>query len=148
MKKTTETIIRTEDIELNFFAVRSKDGKWLKKKRHNLYNGTIDTSGSWTTDITEAKVYTKIGPARSQITFWKTNYPQYGTPDLVHITTAKCNFIDETNRIEKSVYAAKAKRIKYSLNIALRNQSKDIEYIQTLKRELGELEKNYNQHKK
>lgn len=113
MKKVN--IIKEEVLDLNFYAVRSKDGKWLKaKKAYNSY-GSSGGGDSWTDDIAKAKIYSKPGPAKSQITFWATNYPTYGVPDLVMITTGKCVFLDQAERVAKAVVdkarAAKKKEI-------------------------------------
>ena len=61
---------------LTIYAVRSKDGKYLRST--GLKGGE-----HWVEDITQARLWSNIGPAKSQITFWAKNYPQYGTPQLI-----------------------------------------------------------------
>lgn len=90
------------EVELNFYAVRSKDGKFLRAKKHSMY-GNFDKGKSWTDNISEAKIYSKPGPARSQCTWWATNYPEFGAPDLVFITTGKCLIVNEDVRVEKAM---------------------------------------------
>lgn len=58
---------KVENLNLNFYTVRSQDGKWLRAKRHG-YN-SFDSNGSWTEDLAEAKIYSKPGPAKTQVTF-------------------------------------------------------------------------------
>ena len=69
----------TIDIELeqiSFFAIRTKgpEGKWYAKKR-------------WTTDLRQARMYGKIGPAKRMVTeigTWNTRYDKLATiPDIV-----------------------------------------------------------------
>lgn len=95
-KKTEEFIIsKTETVELNFYAIRNQEGRWFRSKG---YGGS---GNSWVNDISNAKIYGKPGPAKAQVTFWATNYPQYGVPDLVQITTGSCNYLDQKERVAK-----------------------------------------------
>lgn len=101
-KKEEKFIVKKiENIELNFYTVRSQDGKWLRAKKHG-YN-SFDTSGSWTENISEAKIYGKPGPAKNQVTFWAKNYPTFGIPDLVLISSGECKFLDQEDRVKKAI---------------------------------------------
>lgn len=85
------------DMELKLYVVRSKDGKYFKSKGYGGYGD------SWKDDINQAKIYTKPGPARAQVTFWATHYPKFGTPDLVELVVTEDNMriVDEGNRMDK-----------------------------------------------
>lgn len=106
------------EVNLNFYTVRSKDGKFLRAKKHGMY-GNFDTSGSWTENLSEAKIYAKPGPARSQCTWWSKNYPSFGTPDLVLITTGKCFIINEDEKIAEKKRKAAIQKAKNSLRRAI-----------------------------
>lgn len=69
---------------LVLYAVRSQDGKWFRAKGYGGYGE------SWVDDLTSAKLYTKIGPARSRVTYWAREWPDYGIPEIVelHVTKA------------------------------------------------------------
>lgn len=84
-------------MENKFYAVRSKDGKYFKSKGYGGYGN------SWRDNLNEAKIYPKPGPARAQITFWATNYPEYGVPDLVEfvIRPEDIRVVDEVGRLDK-----------------------------------------------
>jgi hypothetical protein len=101
MKKEDEVIIKTETVDLNFYTVRSQDGKWLKKKP-SYYHGS-NGSGSWTNDISEARIYSSTRGPKSQITWWTKNYPKYGVPYLVKITSGTCAYIDQEKRVSDSI---------------------------------------------
>jgi len=92
-KEEVFKILKTENISLNFYAVRSKDGKWLR---------TTGQGGGrhWVDELSEAKIYGRPGPAKAQVTFWGTNYPEFGVPDLVQITSGTCNYLDQSDRVE------------------------------------------------
>jgi hypothetical protein len=144
------------EVELNFYTVRSKDGKFLRSKKHGFY-GNFDTSGSWTENISEAKIYAKPGPARSQCTWWSKNYPSFGTPELVLITTGKCFIINEDEKIAEKKRKAAVQKAEKSLRNAiyyqeahaakvklLRGDGKDPETLR-LKKAVESLEKEVQQ---
>ena len=126
-KKETIITVSTIDVELNFYAVRSKDGKWLRSKG---YGGGGE---SWVTDITKAKIYGKIGPARAQVTFWAKNYPDFGIPDIVHISTGKCHILDESDRVKKAIAKIAKDEAQWQINY-LKGQ---IEYYTRKSQEYG-----------
>lgn len=79
------------------YAVRSQDGKFFRSKG---YGGG---GASWVDGLDKAKIYGSIGPARSRVTFWATNYPKFGTPEIVEITVTDSNiraFVEE-DRVKK-----------------------------------------------
>ena len=81
---------------LEFYMVRSQDGKWLRSKGYNAMGD------NWVDDIKKAKVWNKIGPARAQVTFWSTSYPSYGVPEIVVLKATIHSVIDEKSRVEKA----------------------------------------------
>lgn len=82
---------------LELFLIRSQDGQWFRAKG---YGGG---GNSWVGDITKARIYVNIGYARRQVTFFATNYPQHGVPDIVRINALEGEVIDESKRVEKAV---------------------------------------------
>lgn len=84
-------------VDLQFFAVRSKDGKWLRAKG---YSGSGE---SWVTDISKAKIYGKIGPARAQVTFWSKHYPEYKIPEIVRFNVLTGEILNEEDRVKESI---------------------------------------------
>ena len=138
MSKKEEYIIKkTEEVNLNFYAVRSQDGKWFRSK------GLYGNGDSWVDDLTKAKIYSKPGPAKSQITFWAKNYPEYGIPDLVRITTGVCEFLDQTDRVTDRVKKIKIKELEdkirnsqYRINNYFQKTKWDKEYIEKEKVEI------------
>lgn len=84
-------------MELKLYVLRSKDGKYFKSK------GYQGIGASWRDEIGDAKVYAKPGPARSQVTWWATHFPQFGVPDLLEITITEDNIkvLNETSRVDK-----------------------------------------------
>jgi len=81
---------------LKFYAVRSQDGKWFRRK------GLGGSGDSWVDELTKARIYNKPGPARAQISWWFSNYPSYGCPDLVVFTASISETINEEERLLKA----------------------------------------------
>ena len=105
-------------VQMTFYGIRSsKDGKWLRAKG---YSGSGD---NWVDDIKNSKIYGKIGPARSQVTFWANKHPSYGVPELVELIVEKGIVVNEQSRVEK----AKKKKQQEILNRKVRQQKYEIE---------------------
>ena len=86
----------TEYNKLELYIVQNREGKFFRAKGYGGYGDT------WVTDINKAKVYTKIGQARSRVTWFNNNYPEFGVPLLVKLTVGGHEVIDETERVMKA----------------------------------------------
>lgn len=62
---------------MNLYVLRNKAGQFFKSKGFGGYGP------SWREKLEDAKFYTKIGPAKAQVTYWFKNHPQFGCPDLL-----------------------------------------------------------------
>ena len=82
---------------IDLYVVRSKVGKFFRARGQSGYGE------SWVTDIQNAKVYGKIGPARAQVTYWATAHPKYGVPDILKLEVTGLEVLDETARVEKAL---------------------------------------------
>jgi hypothetical protein len=116
-------------ISLNFsvFAVRSHDGKWFRAKGQNGYGD------SWVSDIKTAKIYGKIGPARSCVTFWTNKYPNIPSPVIVEIVADKGIVHDEQKRLEKvkiKKLEEEQKRIKRNYQEQVKRAARDLQNAQ------------------
>lgn len=136
-KKDVFIVSKTEEITLNFYAVRNRDGKWFRSK------GLYGSGNSWVENLIQAKIYSTPGPAKSQITFWAKNYPEFGVPDLVRITTGVCEYLDQTERVKESILKIKQKEItnninktEYRINNYLQKNKWDQDYIKMEKENL------------
>lgn len=141
MAKEEFKIIKTEKVDLNFYAVRSQDGKWFRSKGQHSYRPS-----SWVDNITEAKIYSKPGPAKAQVTFWAKNYPEFGVPHLVRITTGECQYLDQGERVTKVLFkmAESDKRrqiesLERSINNYIQRGSETNKIVEVYKKQLEEL---------
>jgi hypothetical protein len=106
--------------ELALFAVQNNQGQWFRAKGFGGHGNT------WVDDFQKAKVYPKIGQARSRITFFATNYPTYPAPKLVKLVISEVMVIDETDRVEK----AKKKRVNREARQELRRKQYSLKLAQ------------------
>lgn len=97
---------------LELFIVKSKDGKYFRSKGYNGYGD------SWVDSISKAKIYSKIGSARSQVTFWASHYPEYGIPDIVLLTISESKILNEEERVKKAIRKIKKNEIEYKIRSA------------------------------
>jgi glutamate formiminotransferase len=93
---------------LTFYAVRSKDGKYLRTTGLGGGNHWVDT-------LEKAKVWTKIGPAKSQVTFWAGNYPEFGVPDIIPLVATAGEPINQDDRVSKALKKKKIEELKREL---------------------------------
>jgi hypothetical protein len=110
---------------LVLYAVRNKEGKWFRRKGFGGYGDT------WVEDFYKARVYAKVGGARSVVSWFASHHPAYGVPDLVALEISSVRVIDEKARVE----AARQKK-------ALQQRAGELRHRQgELRRAEGNLEK-------
>lgn len=121
--------IELEKIELELYAVCNKDGEFMRSKG---YGG----SGSkWVDDIKKARIYPRIGTARSQVTYWAKHYPEYDTPKIVKLLVTGLEIVDETERISK----AQRTKAKADLEFQLKNIKHQLELKKGLQKKEKEI---------
>lgn len=134
---TEEQLIQEEAEEtgLKMYAVRNKDGLWFRRKGYGGYGE------SWVPDLDSARIYTKPGGARSQITWWGKKYPEYGVPRLVVFSVAGVQIIDETARVLGKKKAEEERQARLKVERHQREVEEAQRDLERAKRKLAELEK-------
>jgi len=119
-----------EEIPLNIsvYLVRNKKGKWFRAK------GMKGDGDSWVKEPEKARIYTKIGSARSCVTWWTKRFPEYGIPDIVEIKATTGVILDETSRVKKSIDRIKRQEEEYDR----RRKENDVEYLKKTLKETQE----------
>lgn len=90
-------------MNLELYVVRNQEGHYFRAKGFGGYGKT------WVDDIQKAKVYPKLAQARSRVTWFYNNYPEYGIPNIIKLTVSEAEVMDESERVLK---AKKAKEVK------------------------------------
>lgn len=130
--------------DLKFYAVKNKEGKFLRSKGYGGYGP------SWVDDITKAKIYPKPGPARGQITWWASAYPEYGIPALIELYIGAVIEINEEERVNKAIKTKK--RAEFNLELywakekykkaetSFKNRMDDAKYLEQLAKNIENIE--------
>lgn len=117
-----------------FYAVRNEDGKYFRSKGYCGYGDT------WVDSLNKAKVYSRIGPARSQVTYFANAYPGFSIPDIVELHVTKTVVIKEVERVKKSQTnkaRVDAKYAKYCAERDRKDAEKQIEEAQKILNKLN-----------
>ena len=85
----------------------------------------------WTDEMKDARIYQRLGPARSQVSWWANRYPEMGIPDILKLNVDSYTVLDETARVIKQREAKNIKEAKqkerrdaFRLQTAQRNYEK------------------------
>lgn len=97
-------------INLTLYTVQNSDGKFILSK------------GRWTNDITKAKIYSRLGPARSVITFFAKHYPEFPVLKLIKFNITEYETVDDSERVEKAL----EKQAKYKANAKIREEKRSL----------------------
>lgn len=82
---------------LTFYVVKNKEGKFLRSKGYNGYGEC------WVSELKKAKVWTKLGTANAQVTWWASTYPEYGIPDVIPLYTTMGKPLNQDDRVAKAI---------------------------------------------
>lgn len=107
---------------LVLYVVVNANGQFFRAK------GFSGSGKTWVDDINLARLYAKLGPARSAATFFAKD-PYYAVPDIVKINMGSYEvMVEERERALKAVFKIKKQKeqqkvnnAKYHLDIAERN---------------------------
>jgi len=102
------------EIQLKLYVVRNAKGQFFRSKGYGGYGKT------WVDDIQKAKVYTKIGQARSRVTWFANTYPEYGIADVVELDVTSGTVLNEGDRVRKAQIKKKRAELEYQIRSAQR----------------------------
>ena len=81
---------------LEFYVVINSTGQFFRAKG---YSGVGE---SFVNDVKKCRVYGKIGPARSIVTYFANAHPNYPTLQIIKLNIAGYEVLDETVRVQKA----------------------------------------------
>jgi hypothetical protein len=85
--------------QLKLYTIRNSSGQFYRSKGY----GGSGVGSCWVDDINKARVYGTTGPARSVVTFFTKNYPNYPMPELIKLNVSGFEIMDETERVKKAI---------------------------------------------
>lgn len=106
--------MKTLEVNLELYAVMNSSGQFFRAKGYGGYGE------SWVSDINKAKIYARIGPARSIVTFYAKLDPTR-IPQLIKIISSTVEVVDETERVNKIIKKAENDKIQADLRNKKRN---------------------------
>jgi hypothetical protein len=123
---------------ITLFVVVNSDGQFFRRKG---YGGSGGSGKTWVDDAATARIYVKIGPARSIVTFFTNAYPKFPPPTILKLSVGKVEVLDESDRIQK----AKERIQKSQAAKELRAKNWELEQAQ---KQLAEAQERVNKLKK
>lgn len=103
-----------------FYAVRNDKGEYYR-----TYAQGGRRSG-WVKELTDARLWTTIGPAKGKITALSNERPKEPVPELVEFIVREVNIVDQTQRIAD----AKVKKARDEAEAAARCKQAELQFAQ------------------
>lgn len=135
-KSITEIPVSLKE-PLLLYVIRNSSGQFYRAKGYNS-----SYKSCWVDDINQAKSYSKIGPARSIVTFFTKNYSGFPQPDLIKLIVREAVIMDETDRVKTTIDKMKRAEAARKIKNAEYNKRLAEERIQKAKKDLEAAEKN------
>lgn len=110
---------------MKLYIIRNKENKYYRSKGYGGYGD------SWVDDIQKCRMYTKVGSAKRQITYWAKNYPEYGTPDILELDAKITQVINQEDRVSDIIKE--------------QNRRKNIARVNELSRKFRDAKKRYDE---
>ena len=100
---------------MELFVIMNSAGQYMRAK------GFSGGGQSWVNGIKTARVYTSIGPAKAQVTYWKKHFPEHECPKIVVLEATIKEVLDQSDRVSEVIKKQEQARIKYEER-ALKNK--------------------------
>jgi hypothetical protein len=94
--QTLKEVLDKSISELELYVVMNSTGQFFRAKGYGGYGNT------WVNDIKKAKTYSKIGQARSRVTWFSNTYPQYPPPSILEFKIGSYKILNELERVLKA----------------------------------------------
>lgn len=118
---------------LELYVVRSPDGLFFRAKGRGGYGE------QWVTDIKKAKIYTRIGPARSRVTIFSNIH---GSPKIIKLIVKETKEVNEIQRVKKAKESKAKKELLHKKRMLEYQRKSLLEQEKKIKDQLAVLEKN------
>jgi hypothetical protein len=107
---------------MKLYAVRNQDGQYFRAKGYGGYGN------SWVNELEKAKLYSKIGQARSRVTWWYNAYPEYGICEIVELEAV----VVETYKEDQRIADEKKKKSRAEKNRLIKKARQDLQKAQAV----------------
>lgn len=129
---------------MKLYVVQNQEGKFFRNKGYGGYGET------WREKLEDAKFYSKIGQAKSRVTFFYKTWPEYGCPKILEfdLGVAQAKVIDMEKLTSKSILKIqekelrrKLKHLNYQLENRLENKKRTEQEIEKIQQQLEKFKK-------
>lgn len=115
------------DIKFSLYAVRNHEGLWFRAKGYGGYGK------SWVDDLSKARIYARVGPAKAQVSYCAQNYPDKPLPLIVELVVSNYRIIDDSNALKNRIVKRQIKAEK----IAAKRRIEEIAYNESRLEEIN-----------
>lgn len=98
-------VVEQINLDICVYLIKNQEGKYFRAKGYHGYGE------SWVEDIKKARVNTKIGPARSVVTFFGKWKEEFGVANIIEFKLINGTILDETKRVSKALNKIKKEKI-------------------------------------
>lgn len=122
VKLPEETPVKEEAGPIaTFYAVRNNKGEYYR-----TYAQGGRRSG-WVKELTDARLWTTIGPAKGKITALSNEHPKDPVPELIEFVVREVNVVDQKARVAQ----AKVKKAREDAERVERQRLYELQYAQS-----------------
>lgn len=118
---------------MKVYIVKNQSNQYFRAKGRDGYGET------WVSELENAKIYTKIGQAKSRVTYFYKSYPQYGCPVILEFELANPNEIDMKGETDKKILRAERQRLQRTVKYAKEQKESIVKEINRLTEELKKI---------
>jgi hypothetical protein len=105
----TDTLSRNniseENQSIELFLLMNSSGQFMRSK------GFSGSGKSWVDGIKTARIYTSIGPAKAQVTYWKKHFQEYECPKIAVLEATIKEVLDQSYRVSEVIKKQKQDKI-------------------------------------
>ena len=93
---------------MKIYVVRNSEGKYFRAIGYGGYGS------NWVDELSRAKFYTKIGQAKSRVTYFFGDDPSFGCPEILEfeLEEGKAKVLDMKSETEKKIKKKKESLLK------------------------------------
>lgn len=115
---------------MKVYIVKNQSNQYFRAKGRSGYGS------SWVPELERAKIYTKIGQAKSRVTYFYKDNPKLGCPVLLEFELANPIEINMENETNKKILRAERLKLQQSIKYSKEKKDSILKEIDRLSQEL------------
>lgn len=115
---------------MKVYIVKNQSNQYFRAKGRSGYGA------SWVPELEQAKIYTKIGQAKSRVTYFYKDDPKLGCPVLLEFELSDPKEINMENETNKKILRAERLKLEQSIRYSKEKKEDILKQIDKLTDEL------------